>query len=185
MTQSLVTISNCQAFQLVGENAISLASGDLTLAAPVPLPNSAEASSGASSANDSTAPILTISVGSASFPLFSSTLFGTHDGKPWLYTFLAELAPSAHAAAAASLSGEDPGPGAQGSPSGTFVRVKLPADVETESSETRKRRDAFEDVLIRHGLLKDGVRAAGDEFGRGVSEAAEENQQAMKQSAQS
>lgn len=50
------------------------------------------------------------------------------------------------------------------------MKITLPEGVIQEGTEFAKLQEHFEKILIDHGLLKDGLAAAGDEVERSVKE---------------
>lgn len=81
-------------------------------------------------------------------PLYKHTVFGNYAGVEEWYTF--ELA--------VSLSS------GQEDKARTWVRLSLPPAIHDEGSAARHSRDAFEEILILHGLLLDGVKVVDDEW---------------------
>lgn len=81
MNTPLVTIPGCVATHILDTNMAELGSGDLTLVAP---PNT-------SGDVGMRRPVLTLTLGNAALPLYSSTEFGTVAGDERLYVFRPEL----------------------------------------------------------------------------------------------
>ncbi|CCO36248.1 hypothetical protein BN14_10379 [Rhizoctonia solani AG-1 IB] len=79
-----------------------------------------------------------------------------------------------------SLSLEDVAVGA-----GTYVKITLPEDIATPGSEAEKSCDAFEEVLLNHGLLQEGTAAFADELASGPREAGLKAANSIKGVAQS
>ncbi|CDO76654.1 hypothetical protein BN946_scf184986.g7 [Trametes cinnabarina] len=132
----LVSIPSVIAAQVLGEETTVLSEGTLRLDV-IPQQEGTEIR-----------PLLTLSVGSASFPLFKSTTFGTLTDDSRTYLFTPEV------------EGVDKG----------FVAVALPEGVEDSSADLAELQNSFELALIEYGLLKDGFEAAADEVGRSVIE---------------
>lgn len=198
-TSPLVAIADVTASQLLVDSSSSdaastspataalspqpLATGDLTLWSTLSTAASSSSSSTASNV-DASEPILLIRVAEQVFPLYKSTIFGTHDGKEDWYTFSVELEPSAGSA------GKDDTPGvikpdtsAINDVARMWVRLVLPPGIHEQSSPLSNARDDFERILISHGLLLSGIRAAGDEVGRGAAQSGEETSQQIKDAA--
>lgn len=51
-----------------------------------------------------------------------------------------------------------------------YVKIILPDGVKEPDTPLSRLRDTFENILLEHGLLKEGIEAAGDEVGRSVRE---------------
>ena len=85
----LVSIPDCLATHVLGETSADLGHGDLTLMLTKTTEVSAPTAPSASSTNQH--PLLTISVGSAAFPLFKSTTFGTINDDERVYVFTPEI----------------------------------------------------------------------------------------------
>ncbi len=49
-----------------------------------------------------------------------------------------------------------------------YVKITLPEGVTDEGSMLSALQEQFEQILVSHGLLKEGLEAAADELGRGV-----------------
>ncbi|CAO1637161.1 unnamed protein product [Jaminaea pallidilutea] len=199
-TSPLVAIADVTASQLLVDSSSSdaastspataalspqpLATGDLTLWSTPSTSASLSSSSAASTNVDPSEPILLIRVAEQVFPLYKSTIFGTHDGKEEWYTFSVELEPQAGSA------GKDDTPGvikpdtsAINDVARMWVRLVLPPGIHVQSSPLSNARDDFERILISHGLLLSGIRAAGDEVGRGAAQSGEETSQQIKDAA--
>lgn len=144
----LVTIQDVAALQIVSADAPPqpLAQGKLEL---YPGDEGGEADS---------KPILLLTVGNKAFPLLKDTIFGTHAGVEEWYTFDLALPTAASASAATD------------EPSRTWVRLNLPPQIRQEGSEANRARDHFEEVLINKGLLLDGIKATGDEWGQAAAQ---------------
>ncbi|KAI0073330.1 hypothetical protein K474DRAFT_227988 [Panus rudis PR-1116 ss-1] len=154
---------------LPDESAIRLAKGQLSLyihTLPSPCSESTVTSTDDSSSSSSTSstaffssqrvrlrkrppPILTLVVGNAAFPLYHDTPFGTlkDDGRVYIF--------------------QPPIIEAEG-----YVKLRLPHGVMTASSQLSHARDTFEQILLDHGLLVDGLEAIGDDLGRTFKEQA-------------
>ena len=50
------------------------------------------------------------------------------------------------------------------------MKVTLPEGVKVQGSPFEKLQTQFEQVLVRHGLLKEGVEAVADEVGKSMRE---------------
>ncbi|KAN0064791.1 hypothetical protein ACQY0O_001848 [Thecaphora frezii] len=186
---SNATIPNVVATHLVGDRTLQIARGQLTLQpSPYTLQTNATSASGQKQAQpdaaelpshhgetdagvDANLPVLILSVGNATWPLYRSTLFGTHDKDETLYTFLAEMSPpkdSDDLEADSGASNEPPPssealPATKASSTATWIRLTLPAAVCAYKSPVQVGRDRMEQLLIEHGLLKSGLAAAADE----------------------
>jgi hypothetical protein len=62
----------------------------------------------------------------------------------------------------------------------SYIKVVLPSSVAERGSEFAKLQERFEEILIKYGLLKDGIEAIGDELGRSVRENALVASEAMR-----
>lgn len=85
----LVSIPGCVAIHVLGETTVELAHGDLALMLTKASDVSAPAAPSASSANQH--PLLTLAVGTAAFPLFKTTTFGTMKDDERVYVFTPEI----------------------------------------------------------------------------------------------
>jgi hypothetical protein len=92
-----------------------------------------------------------LKIGNAAFPITKATPFYTHTSSSRIYLFAPAL--------------EDVAVG-----TGTYVKITLPEDIATPGSEAEKSRDAFEEVLLNHGLLQEGTAAFADELASGARE---------------
>ncbi|CAO1623932.1 unnamed protein product [Parajaminaea phylloscopi] len=149
----LVVIHDVSAFQLVASHVSPepIAHGDLVLHEP--------GSDG--STQGEMQPLLFLAVAEKAFPLYKNTTFGTHADVAEWYTFDVALGGTPAAAAHEEKGDKD---------ERTWVRLHLPGTIREEGSESQRARDKFEDVLISHGLLLDGVQAVGDEWGKAASQ---------------
>ncbi|CCO36464.1 hypothetical protein BN14_10599 [Rhizoctonia solani AG-1 IB] len=147
MATPLVSIENCTTVQVLSTQDVPLATGTLQL---LPAESTDSASPTAHSA-DASSPILTLKIGNAAFPITKTTPFYTHTSSSRIYLFAPAL--------------EDVAVGA-----GTYVKITLPEDIATPGSEAEKSRDAFEEVLLNHGLLQEGTAAFADELASGARE---------------
>jgi len=148
--KELVSIDNCTSVQVLPSQDVPLASGTLALhSAPEQQPTEGAP---ASHSSDSTTAILTLKIGNAAFPITKSTAFYTHVESPRIYIFSPIL--------------DDAAIGA-----GTYVKITLPEEISVEGSEAEKARDAFEEILVQHGLLQEGPAAVADELSAGAREA--------------
>ncbi|CAE6537354.1 unnamed protein product [Rhizoctonia solani] len=148
MSTPLVTIDNCTAVQVLSSQDVPLATGALQIVSV----EQAESASPTTHSGDASAPILTLKIGNAAFPITKATPFYTHTSSSRIYLFAPVL--------------EDVAMGA-----GTYVKITLPEDIATPGSEAEKARDAFEEVLLNHGLLQEGTAAVASELASGAREA--------------
>jgi hypothetical protein len=148
--KELVSIENCTSVQVLSSQDVPLASGTLTLlSAPEQQPTEGTP---APHSSDTTTAILTLKIGNAAFPITKSTAFYTHVSSPRIYIFSPIL--------------DDVAIGA-----GTYVKITLPEGINVEGSEEEKARNAFEEVLVQHGLLQEGPAAVADELSESAREA--------------
>ncbi|KAL4244661.1 hypothetical protein ABKN59_010305 [Abortiporus biennis] len=153
--ESLVSIPSTVVTHVLGDTSVDLAQGDLNLykqpdESPQLSPTETEPA-----VYDK--PILTITIGKAAFPLFKKTVFGTLADDSKVYLFSPEL----------------------GRPGG-YVKITLPSGVQEEDSELSSLQEKFEGVLIKFGLLKEGIEAAVDEVERSVPEHPQSTAHTMK-----
>ncbi|KAI0795915.1 hypothetical protein C8Q75DRAFT_744364 [Abortiporus biennis] len=153
--ESLVSIPSTVVTHVLGDTSVDLAQGDLNLykqpdESPQLSPTETEPA-----VYDK--PILTITIGKAAFPLFKKTVFGTLADDSKVYLFSPEL----------------------GRPGG-YVKITLPSGVQEENSELSSLQEKFEGVLIKFGLLKEGIEAAVDEVERSVPEHPQSTAHTMK-----
>ncbi|KAJ1300371.1 hypothetical protein OPQ81_005190 [Rhizoctonia solani] len=148
MSAPLVSIDNCTSVQVLASQDVPLATGTLELLGA----ESADSASPTTHSTDASTPILTLKIGNAAFPITKATPFYTHTSSSRIYLFAPVL--------------EDVALGA-----GTYVKITLPEDIATPGSEAEKARDAFEEVLLNHGLLQEGTAAFADELASGAREA--------------
>ncbi|PWN50754.1 hypothetical protein IE53DRAFT_368629 [Violaceomyces palustris] len=195
---STVTIPNVVASHLIGQRSMQLGRGNLTLQLTPESLEKAKAEhhshtsllarrGSKSSAHreptvvDPFAPILILSVGSASWPLYSSTLVGVHDTDERIYTFLAEVEPSVKSSLESRASSLSSPPATESGPTSEWIKVTLPAAVYAHKSPVQQGRDRLEKVLIQHGLLKDGP----DEVAKGAKESCAPGAQDVKEALES
>lgn len=142
----LVSIPDVVATHVLGDSNAELGRGDLTLilteSAHVVAPSSPTRSSSYH------APVLTLTIGKAAFPLFKTTMFGTLADDMRAYVFVPEI----------------------GGEVGGYVKILLPEGVTVVDSPFEKLQTKFEQALIHHGLLKEGIEAAADEIGMSMRE---------------
>jgi hypothetical protein len=106
---------------------------------------------GLAATGDAEAPLL-LQLNALRFPVARGAQFGTDAADPLLYSFL--FAPA-------------------GSSSEQFwVRIRLAPGTATEH---------FEELLIQHGFLLDGIRAAGDEIARSAVEGGQKVAQSVRE----
>jgi len=156
----LVTIPGCTVAHVLGPdtNPVVLGQGTLeifdsdttSLEGP---PATSPIAPGLRTAASSQKPPLTLTVGTAAFPLSSSTTFFTDAGDKHHYYFAPELGPG--------ISGSAPGtgPGEMGAGKGGYVRVTLPASARVgtvDGDVGERRQEVFEHLLIDRGLLQEG-----------------------------
>ncbi|KAI9059863.1 hypothetical protein FKP32DRAFT_1595878 [Trametes sanguinea] len=132
----LVAIPGIVAAQVLGEETTVLSEGTLRLDV---IPQQE---------GDEVKPLLTLTVGAATFPLFKTTTFGTLADDSRTYVFTPEV------------EGVNKG----------FVAIVLPEAVEQSGADLAELQNRFELALIEYGLLKDGFEAAADEVSRSVRE---------------
>ncbi|CAE7160736.1 unnamed protein product [Rhizoctonia solani] len=147
MSIPLVSVENCTTVQVLSSQDVPLATGTLQLL-PIEPTNS---ESPTVHSDDPSAPILTLKIGNAAFPITKATPFYTHASSSRIYLFAPVL--------------EDVSLGA-----GTYVKITLPEEIAIPGSEAEKARDAFEEVLLNHGLLQEGTAAFADELASGARE---------------
>ncbi|KAF8725013.1 A Receptor for Ubiquitination Targets, partial [Rhizoctonia solani] len=148
MAAPLVSFENCTAVQVLSSQDVPLASGTLQILSAEPT----DSASPTAHSTDASVPILTLKIGNAAFPITKATPFYTHTSSSRIYLFAPVL--------------EDVAVGA-----GTYVKITLPEDIATPGSDAEKSRDAFEEVLLNHGLLQEGTAAFADELASGAREA--------------
>ncbi|CAE6530525.1 unnamed protein product [Rhizoctonia solani] len=148
MTTPLVSIENCISVQVLPTQDVPLATGTLQLLPVAPT----DSESPAPHSDDASTPILALRIGNAAFPITKATPFYTHASSSRIYLFAPVL--------------EDASLGA-----GTYVKITLPEEIATPGSEAEKARDAFEEVLLNHGLLQEGTAAFADELASDAREA--------------
>ncbi|KAJ8454434.1 hypothetical protein ONZ51_g13026 [Trametes cubensis] len=134
---SLVSIPGAVVAQILGEEKTILSEGRLSLDV-IPQP----------ATDDAVQPLLTLTVGHATFPLYKTTVFGTLADDSRTYLFQPEV------------QGVDKG----------FVCIVLPDAVEQPGTDLAELQNHFELILTEYGLLKDGCEAAADEVGRSIRE---------------
>ncbi|KAI0329468.1 hypothetical protein GY45DRAFT_862146 [Cubamyces sp. BRFM 1775] len=135
--ESLVSIPGVVVAQILGEETTVLSQGRLSLDV-IPQP----------AAGDAAQPLLTLTVGHATFPLYKTTVFGTLADDSRTYLFQPEV------------QGVDKG----------FVGIVLPDAVEQPGTDLAELQNNFELILTEYGLLKDGFEAAADEVSRSIRE---------------
>ncbi|CAE6455323.1 unnamed protein product [Rhizoctonia solani] len=162
MSAPLVSIENCTTVQVLSSQDVPLASGTLYLLPVEPI----DSASPTTHSTDASSPILTLRIGNAAFPITKATPFYTHTSSSRIYLFAPVL--------------EDVAVGA-----GTYVKITLPEDIATPGSEAEKSRDAFEEVLLNHGLLQEGTAAFADELASGAREAGLKAASSIKEVAKS
>ncbi|KAL7278248.1 hypothetical protein ACG7TL_008224 [Trametes sanguinea] len=113
---------------------------------------------------DEVKPLLTLTVGAATFPLFRSTTFGTLAGDSRTYVFTLEVEGANKGCVLRVLRCPS-----LTCPSG-FVAIVLPEAVEQPGADLAELQNRFELALIEYGLLRDGSEAAADEVDRSVRE---------------
>ncbi|CAE6493875.1 unnamed protein product [Rhizoctonia solani] len=141
MSVPLVSIENCTTVQVLSSQDVPLATGTLQLLPAEPVTSD----SPVTHSSDASTPILTLKIGNAAFPITKATPFYTHTSSSRMYLFAPVL--------------EDVSLGA-----GTYVKITLPEEIADPGSEAEKARDAFEEVLLNHGLLQEGTAAFADEL---------------------
>ncbi|KAF9817917.1 hypothetical protein IEO21_03111 [Rhodonia placenta] len=150
----LVSIPDVVATHVLGDSNAELGRGDLTLilteSAHVVAPSSPTRSSSCH------APVLTLTIGKAAFPLFKTTMFGTLADDMRAYVFVPEI-------------GGEVG-GRVVLVQILLVKILLPEGVTVVDSPFEKLQTKFEQALIHHGLLKEGIEAAADEIGMSMRE---------------
>jgi len=139
----LVLIPDVVATHVLGESTAELGKGDLSLLLTEDVNVSAPTSPTKASGRT---PVLTLSVGKAAFPLFKTTVFGTLADDMRVYVFTPEI----------------------GGEVGGYVKITLPEGVQVVGSPFEKLQTKFEEVLIHHGLLKEGIEAVADEIGKSM-----------------
>ncbi|PCH34839.1 hypothetical protein WOLCODRAFT_145533 [Wolfiporia cocos MD-104 SS10] len=133
LPEILVSIPDTTALHVLGQSTAQLGKGDLTLV--LTESSGLHAPSHPSSEQSEHTPLLTLTVGKAAFPLFSSTVFGTLDNDLRTYVFTPEI----------------------GGEKGGYVEISLPEGVQDAGSPFQKLQTRFEQVLVHHGLLKEGI----------------------------
>ncbi|CAE7160728.1 unnamed protein product [Rhizoctonia solani] len=147
MSIPLASVENCTTVQVLSSQDVPLATGTLQL---IPI-EPTDSESPTVHSDDPSAPILTLKIGNAAFPITKATPFYTHASSSRIYLFAPVL--------------EDVSLGA-----GTYVKITLPEEIAIPGSEAEKARDAFEEVLLNHGLLQEGTAAFADELASGARE---------------
>ncbi|KZT66482.1 hypothetical protein DAEQUDRAFT_674869 [Daedalea quercina L-15889] len=161
----LVSIPDSVATHILGETTSELGHGDLTLLSTKSANVSAPAAPSASGTTQH--PLLTLMVGSAAFPLFKTTTFGTMNDDERVYVFTPEIG------------GEV---GGSLSTARSYVKITLPEGVTVEGSPFETLQTQFEQILVHYGLLKEGVEAVADELGKSMREGSANTAQSVRTS---
>lgn len=62
------------------------------------------------------------------------------------------------------------------------MKITLPEDATVQDSPYGKLQTHFEQILVRYGLLKEGVEAVADEVGKSMRESATDVARSVRQS---
>ncbi|OCH85848.1 hypothetical protein OBBRIDRAFT_739112 [Obba rivulosa] len=160
--QVLVEIPDAIAAHVLGQSSVVLGEGTLAIVSTQSSSLAAPAQGGFEDT-----PILTLTVGSAAFPLFRTSTFGTlANGDYRTYVFTPEIGSEKggyvccihyRMATAHTSVGYT-----------SYVQITLPQGVEEAESMLSQLQTRFEQVLVDYGLLKEGVEANADELGKSV-----------------
>ncbi|KAH9841153.1 uncharacterized protein C8Q71DRAFT_702214 [Rhodofomes roseus] len=164
----LLAIPDCVAAHVLGETTAELGRGDLTLVLTTKSEVSAPAAPSATGASQH--PLLTLAVGSAAFPLFKTTTFGTINDDERVYVFTPEIG-GEHVAGQLSSTLVR-----------SYVKITLPEGVTVQGSPFEKLQTQFEEILVHHGLLKEGIEAVADEVGKSMREGSANVAQTVRKS---
>lgn len=163
-----VIIPNVTAAQLVGSDLHPLVTGTLTLQLAPPRDDREVAAT-----EESRVPILLLYVEEKLFPLYKDTVMGTHEGQELWYTFNLPTSSSK----SESSSSSEPTPTTSSTSSDIWVRLVLPP---LTDDSLLSKRDKFEQALIQHGLLLDGLLSTGDELGKSFSQSGISTSQSLE-----